>query len=108
MFFYSTETRAGKRRETGSLWQSPKPTDPFIFTLKKNVCQPTFSKVGHAVKTPPKPRQIELHRSDIMLFFVGKNVSVFVSGRALRRRSIFAFSFGGFVGKREGVAPDGA
>jgi len=34
-----------------------------------------------------------------MIFFVGKNASAFASWRGLRMPAIFAFSFGGFVGK---------
>ncbi|RMG84242.1 MAG: hypothetical protein D6714_08320, partial [Bacteroidetes bacterium] len=49
--FYSTETRAGKRRETGSLWQSLKACRIYYFSPKnKNMhtqAIPDYVCIGH-------------------------------------------------------------
>ncbi|RMG78032.1 MAG: hypothetical protein D6714_18925 [Bacteroidetes bacterium] len=42
------------------------------------------------------------------MFFLGKNVSVFASGRALRMPAIFGFFVRWFRRKKGGAAPDGA
>jgi len=56
--FYSNESRAGKSRKNKTCGERPKRTEPFIFFQKKQIkhaFQPTFSKVGHAVKKNQNP-----------------------------------------------------